>query len=382
MKKVVAIFLAIFIALSGQPSVTAVADSSICHFESLSYYQWPGGGNIDSGVSVGLTRDMATFEPNVAAPACENYTQTNLGTVRESVAHLGVVGWAMYGNEIPTETVCEVEFQVNEQPWFSETVSNANGSWYTTGPNNGASQEALKALLKLGRNILTSVSDCGEFTRGSMKLSGPLDVLQDSFGEFSGVSINEGEDFTNTTDVKLNLSFDGIISQVAVSNDGGFAKAHTQVFDYKENVITWRLRSSTSKLPRKVYVKYRLFDAANDGTRGAWEKTVYTDDIILDETPPVISFIRTTVTTARSTITLDRVSLSQLKVRVINLTADDDKSGVSHYQVSTALRNAPVLDVPTGKPFRVGVKKSRTQIFVRAVDSAGNKGVWKSISTR
>ncbi|MFM5903873.1 MAG: hypothetical protein ACKOOD_02165 [Microbacteriaceae bacterium] len=375
---VVVSLLTVFIS----PVPEATADSSVCHFESLSFYQWPGGGSIDSGISVGMSRQMKTFEPHKSDEACLGAENTMRGTVRDSVAHQGVVSWMLYGKTIPTETQCSVTFYVNQQLWMTASVSNESGFAYFTNEHDVFSQESLKSLLHLGRNILTSSADCGSFTDGTMNLNTEVDVLQDSFGEFSGVSINEGDDFTNTTEVKLNLSFDGIVAQVAVSNDGGFAKSQTQVFDYKDNTVTWKLRSSTSKLPRKVYVKYRLFDAANDSSLGKWEKEVYSDDIILDEIAPTISFIKTSVGTGRSLISLDRVGITQTKIRVLYVNADDDKSGVSHLQVSTALKGAPIFDVPTGKSFKVSIKKSRNQIFIRPVDSAGNVGSWRAVSTK
>lgn len=375
---VVFALLTVFVA----PAPAATADSSVCHFEELSFYQWPGGGSIDSGVSVGMSRQMKTFEPHKFDDACLSFENTMRGTVRDSVAHQGVATWVLAGPTIPSETQCDVSISVNNEPWLIGHAEVEFSQLRVESSDFSDSQDSLKRLLHLGRNTISSVANCGTFDAGNMSLSTEVDVLQVSFGEFAGVSINDGEDFTNTTEVKLNLSFDGIIAQVAVSNDGGFASAQTQVFDYKENTVTWKLRSSTSKLPRKVYVKYRVFADANDGTLGKWEKEVYSDDIILDEIAPTISFVKTSIGSGRSTISLDRVGISQTKIRVLNVGAVDDKSGVSHLQVSIATKGAPVIDAPSAKPFKVSLKKSRNQIFVRPVDSAGNVGSWKTVSTK
>jgi hypothetical protein len=179
----------------------------------------------------------------------------------------------------------------------------------------------------------------------------------------------------------LNLSFDGVIAQVAVSNDGGFAKAHTQIFDYQNNTITWKLRSSTTKLPRKVYVRYRSYDAANDSSYGAWNKEVYSDDIILDEVAPTISVVRASVSTGRPAVKLESRGYLPGKINTVRVTADDDRSGVAGYQVSAAPRGMRVYFVKTSN-FKVMIPFNRKVLYVRAVDGAGNHGVWRQVSTK
>lgn len=66
MKKLFAIVTTslLLLLIAPTPTATAGVDSSVCHFASMSYSGWPGGGSIDSGISVGMTRQMKTFEPN------------------------------------------------------------------------------------------------------------------------------------------------------------------------------------------------------------------------------------------------------------------------------------------------------------------------------
>lgn len=364
------------------PTATAGTDSSVCHFAAMSYYGWPGGGSIDSGISVGMTRQMKTFEPNKTDDACLSFENTMTGTARESVASMGDFTWQLHGKTIPEATTCSVSVSVNGRPWFSANAEPLGVIWLVRKTFDPELEDGLKPLLKLGANEFSSQSDCGEFSHGSQSLTANLNVLQDSFGEFGGVSINDGDDFTNSASVNLNLSFDGIVAQVAVSNDGGFPKSQTQVFDYKDNTVPWTLRSSTSKLPRKVYIRYRLFADANDGTLGRWEKQVYSDDIILDEIAPVITAMRVSSTTSRATTVLDQVSKARTKVKAITITAKDDLSGLARLDISAQLGTGAIVKAAYGSTIKLALTNSRNTVYVRAVDAVGNTSAWKALSTK
>jgi hypothetical protein len=364
------------------PTATAGSDSSVCHFAAMHYSGWPGGGYIDSGVSVGMTRQMKTFEPNKTDDACLSFENTMTGTVRESVASMGEFTWQLYGKTIPEATTCSVSVSVNGQPWFSANAEPLGVVWLVRKTFDPELEDGLKPLLTRGANELSAQSDCGEFSDGSQSLTANLNVLQDSFGEFGGVSINDGDDFTNTSSVNLNLSFDGIVAQVAVSNDGGFPKSQTQVFDYKDNTVAWKLRASTSKLPRKVYIRYRLFADANDGTLGRWEKQVYSDDIILDEIAPVITAMRVSSTTSRATTVLDQVSKARTKVKAITITAKDDLSGLARLDISAQLGTGAIVKAAYGSTIKLALTNSRNTVYVRAVDAVGNTSAWKALSTK
>ncbi len=384
MKKLFAIVTTslLLLLMAPTPTATAGVDSSVCHFAAMHYSGWPGGGYIDSGVSVGMTRQMKTFEPNKTDDACLSFENTMTGTVRESVASMGEFTWQLYGKTIPEATTCSVSVSVNGQPWFSANAEPLGVVWLVRKTFDPELEDGLKPLLKRGANELSAQSDCGEFSDGSQSLTANLNVLQDSFGEFGGVSINDGDDFTNTSSVNLNLSFDGIVAQVALSNDGGFPKSQTQVFDYKDNTVAWKLRASTSKLPRKVYIRYRLFADANDGTLGRWEKQVYSDDIILDEIAPVITAMRVSSTTSRATTVLDQVSKARTKVKAITITAKDDLSGLARLDISAQLGTGAIVKAAYGSTIKLALTNSRNTVYVRAVDAVGNTSAWKALSTK
>jgi len=325
---------------------------------------------------------MKSFEPFKTDPACVNYENTMTGTARESVSSQGEFTWMLYGFTIPTETECSVGVTVNGSPWFSADAQRDGTAWIVRRTYDPLQPDSLKPLLKLGSNDIAAQSDCGDFKDGTSFLMATMNVLEDSFGEFAGVSVNDGDDFTNTADVKLNLSFDGIIAQVAVSNDGGFPKNQTKVFDYKKNTVDWTLRASTSKLPRKVYVRYRLFADENDGTFGRWEKAVYSDDIILDTEAPVITAMRVNATTSRGTTVLDKVGKALTKVKTVSISAKDDRSGVTSLEFAVSLATNKSVRATYGKPVNLALTKSRNVVYVRALDAAGNTGGWKTLSTK
>jgi len=94
-----------------------------------------------------------------------------------------------------------------------------------------------------------------------------------------GVSINEAAIFTNDPVVKLKVSWPPLATDLFVSNDGGFATSSSFPLP-ASGIIEWTLSSSgPERLPKQVYVRY--LNAGND-------TVTYSDDIILDETPPVI----------------------------------------------------------------------------------------------
>jgi len=384
MKKLFAIVTTslLLLLMAPTPTATAGVDSSVCHFAAMSYSGWPGGGSIDSGISVGMTRQMKTFEPNKTDDACLSFENTMTGTVRESVASMGEFTWQLHGKTIPEATTCSVSVSVNGLPWFSANAEPLGVIWLVRKTFDPELEDGLKPLLKLGANEFSSQSDCGEFSDGSQALTANLNVLQDSFGEFGGVSINDGDDFTNSASVNLNLSFDGIVAQVAVSNDGGFPKSQTQVFDYKDNTVPWTLRASTSKLPRKVYIRYRLFADANDGTLGRWEKQVYSDDIILDDISPVITAMRVSSTASRATTVLDKVSKGRTKVKAITITAKDDRSGVARLDISAQMGTGAIVKAAYGSTIKLALTNSRNTVYVRVVDAVGNTSAWKALSTK
>lgn len=98
-----------------------------------------------------------------------------------------------------------------------------------------------------------------------------------------GVSINEGQIFTNRPRVRLTLHPPAGATGATISNDGLFNSSPVPVSG--NEVVSWTLDSSgLERLPKTVYVHFTGpgIDASDE----------HHDDIILDETPPQVSNVR------------------------------------------------------------------------------------------
>ena len=190
----------------------------------------------------------------------------------------------------------------------------------------------------------------------------------------AGVSIEDGDSYTNSKKVTLNLVWPEYATAVRISNDGGFAASKTQTKDLAAS-IDWELDDSVKGIYTKV-VYVRFNGVANT-------RETYTDDIILDTTAPTIT--STDASTGTSTITL-------------SLAATDDITGVDNIQIlagdTTVTKNyATNVSVPLANlglvvstssinSMSVATAKSLsvTTIKVRVSDSAGNWTSWRTVS--
>jgi NHL repeat-containing protein len=170
-----------------------------------------------------------------------------------------------------------------------------------------------------------------------------------------GVSINHGARYTNKPRVRLRLVWPRCSATVLVSNDGGFGAARS--LGVAAN-LKWRLDSSgPERLPKTVYVRF-------DGTA-----VNYTDDIILDETAPVVSSARLMSTPAAATAA---------RTYRIRLRAKDRTSGVARVQTA-ARRGGP--SAARRYSTRLRVRATRAPRFVRVRDRAGNWSRWRSLAS-
>ena len=102
----------------------------------------------------------------------------------------------------------------------------------------------------------------------------PTDPGEHESGDQS-MTINDGALYTNDPHVKLSIVSPELGRTLRVANDGGFRAA--KVFAVK-NTIRWRLASpARERLPKTVYLRF-----GNDAQ-------TFTDDIILDQTDPVVA---------------------------------------------------------------------------------------------
>ncbi|HKP89108.1 MAG TPA: Ig-like domain-containing protein [Thermoleophilaceae bacterium] len=172
-----------------------------------------------------------------------------------------------------------------------------------------------------------------------------------------GVSINDGDRFTNSARVTVNVVWVPFARRLVLSNDGGFGGS--SVFPVMRKV-PWRLRSSGSDLlPRTIYA--RFLGAGSDNQ-------TYQDDIVLDRTiPRVISVTSSAPPSRRS----NGKRTYHLRVR-----ARDNVSGVSKMQITT---NRSKPGEVRAFQREVDFRAATARIFVRVRDRAGNFSGWKRL---
>ena len=171
-----------------------------------------------------------------------------------------------------------------------------------------------------------------------------------------GVTINNGAQYTRDPNVELSVKYPAITA-ILVSNDGGFLLPQSFTPQPK---IKWRLDSSgPERLPKIVYVRFQNGITVSDN---------FTDDIILDETPPVVR--QAALASPAGAATAAKTHKWTVKVK-----ATDSNSGVQGVQVTVNKR----------KPGKVLAYKRKLSVkgakpkFVRARDRAGNFSAWKKL---
>ena len=176
-----------------------------------------------------------------------------------------------------------------------------------------------------------------------------------------GISINSGAQFTKDPKVKLLIKAPSSATGVLVSNDGGFLAPST--FRVSSS-IDWTLDSSgPERLPKTVYVKFMLGPIVSDN---------FTDDIILDEIPPVVQ----SATVAPPAAPGNAATAAKAKRYVLKVKAKDSNSGVGKLQV-TANKKRPGKAVAYRATLKL--KLAAKPRFVRAQDRAGNFSAWKKL---
>jgi hypothetical protein len=175
-----------------------------------------------------------------------------------------------------------------------------------------------------------------------------LDVRVVPPSDDPGVTIEQGERFTNNQRVTLELSWPAGATTMRIGTDGGFRGVRAQPVQAE---ATLRLdQAADSRLPHVVYVRFQ--------GPGIDARETYTDDIILDTTAPVI----------------DRATADQVRggARIMSR-ARDGLSGVESLEVTAGPRR-PVTRVPYAR--RATVRVAAARPLVRVVDRAGNASRW------
>jgi N-acetylneuraminic acid mutarotase len=258
-------------------------------------------------------------------------------------------------------------------------------SWYNYIPAPSAnlgSGDGLKTIYVQFRDAVGNVSSAYTDTI----------TLDTHAGSDYGLSINTGATWTNSTAVTLTIPAQTGTAEMQVSNDGGFAGAQWELYSlYKD----WQIISyGNYVIPRTVYVRFRNTVGSTSGG--------FSDDIILDVTPPTGSVIITsaTETIGESNNASPSKSISDLSVQATNLqfkiylplvvrseqpcqgciqvrailNATDDVSGVGYVMFSNNdanFSNAVWEAYATEKNWQVP-STGTTTVYVKFRDNAGN----------
>jgi hypothetical protein len=178
-----------------------------------------------------------------------------------------------------------------------------------------------------------------------------LDVRPAPPAGIPGVSIDAGARFTNDPHVTVAAVWPPFAVGMAISNDGGFAGAVTRPVGAS---TAWTLDSSgPERLPKTIYVRF------NTGaeTDPIWGPETYQDDVILDETAPLL----------RS---------AQVVGRSLKLSATDELSGVAQVQLAARSTANPAAAVTYASTVRVAAAPKYARVF----DTAGNASAWRRVA--
>jgi hypothetical protein len=271
-------------------------------------------------------------------------------------------------------SVNRVEFSLEDQK-VVDTTSPYQARFSTASLDPGGHVVTAKAFDNAGH----SASDAAGY---SVKASGGTGVQQpptDGPVPDVGVSINEGQRYTNRPLVALTLRPPQGATEATISNDGLFNPTTLPVDG--PQVVSWTLDSSgPERLPKTVYVHF--------GGPGIDGSVQHTDDIILDETAPTVSKV---------TITPDRrgnrrplfakaglakgCSRPHLRLKI---KAHDNLSHVRSISYSFSRRGTPVnVNFQSSVPLAIPPKLRRpSTLFVAVRDGALNLSKVRKVSLR
>jgi len=194
-----------------------------------------------------------------------------------------------------------------------------------------------------------------------------------------GVTITDPEgnsDFTRTPQVKLQINAPEFSSGVTLSNDGGFGGGSATLPrnpSYRGPPYDWGLLSSgPERLPKTVYVRFPgdyplCFECFRNPAQ------TFTDDIILDQTPPKVQSAEI-VGGSGSASSAGLATAAKRRSVKLRIKAKDKTSGVEEMQI-TGKKRKPGDLIPFEKRAKAKVKGSK--IFVRVLDGAGNESRWE-----
>lgn len=196
-----------------------------------------------------------------------------------------------------------------------------------------------------------------------------------------GVSINSGDYATDNPRVQVDLIWPNGAGRVVLSNDGGFGAAGGTVTRGLAPQVPWTLeQTGPDRLPKTIYV--RFLGAGIDNVN-------FTDDIILDQTPPtlqsgrVVSSASASANAAVFARAHAKAARAKTHLYKIKIKAQDKIVGVCAVEVSARRSGGSVVPV-NGCHHRgvlhlaktVTIRSTTRPKFARVRNSAGDWSRW------
>lgn len=255
----------------------------------------------------------------------------------------------------------EVRFEISDKSDFTSVLRKVNGRSLDSGVSTSVSVDV--ADLPEDTTLFYRVFAENQLGRASSETL--------TFRTFTpvGVSIEDGATYANSVNVDVFLSWPRGSIAVILSNDGSFKSSSR--FSLASSV-PWKLQTSgAERLTKVVYAKFVL----SNGSRSS----VYQDDIVLDETEPVLSDIRV------SNESKEGVALAAAGGSSLRISASDSQSGIERFELKRFPEGTLTVVAstnPFGGTHLLDVVNSSPQIAIRAVDHAGNSSPWVRVSMK
>lgn len=212
------------------------------------------------------------------------------------------------------------------------------------------------------------------------------DIISFTTKRPEGVTINDEDEFTNSTKVTISVMGPSTAVSALVSNDGSFRT--TKTFELVEGAadIPWTLLATRDgSYTKVVYVRFQ----SKFGTK----LSDSTDDIIVDTSKPVLD----TASAKASSALSGAVSIAAAKTGGVKITvkAKDSISGAGFVEVRSAaskksaviaFKKSPtkvkVMGTPRITSDTVSVNTTAKKVQIRVLDKAGNASGWSWLTVR
>lgn len=189
-----------------------------------------------------------------------------------------------------------------------------------------------------------------------------------------GFVIDGGAYATNSPGVELDPVWPVYTSSILIANDGGFGSTGDTADDPLATAIPWTLHSTgADRLPKTVYL--RFLGAGVD-------LVTFTDSIVLDETPPVVSAARL----LRGGSAVHSGRRARTTAYPLDISARDTIVGLcavaasTHRAGGTIVRLGSCHERGIARLHRViALKSTAPPRYVRVLNSAGSWSAWRTL---